>query len=897
MDLVTRDGQTVSVPDDKVGEAVASGQYGVPKGANVKVIGDTGQVGSLSADDAVKAFQAGTVKRLATNEEFHAAEVENKYGGVGGAGLATAAGLARGATVGLSDAAVTGVAGLAGGDAAKKSVAEHLSGAKEAHPYLSTGSEIAGMVAPAFLTDGASLGVEGAEGASLLGRAARIVSAPSRGVASLGEAAGGLVGRGLAGAAESGMAGKVLSRAAQLGAQGMVEGSLYGAGNEVSEAALGNVDLTAEKLIAGAKHGAIMGGVAGAALGGGSVLAEAAAQKIAAKLEPMMEHATSAGGIEEYLNKAAGENAFKAAGAMKKDYTQVTEKLGADGVARVGRTALEELPQASGKEFWKMNLEDMAEAAATARQKWGKKVGSLIDGLDEGAATGLTHVRPDGQRILERIDADVISKLKNNPFQEGVAAQLEGALGNFRARFGKAAEVAAAPAPSVFNGGASKLEHLDGDMAALLERGKHVAPDLTGFTEQAALSGGPESLGFKQLHDIRAGLDDMVYRNAKAGSMFTEELRHVRSIIEDELTIAGEAAAKDMGGSFAAEYKAAKGKYADLRTIQDMADNSLAREGANRFVSPSDYGMGFLGAALHTSGGPAGIAVGLISGSVNHFLRKQGRQIMASGLDKASTLFSAQRMAAEVDSKIADAVETFVSSGAKPASSTPSAAMAYLKGNKAEALAKKAEQVRNFATNPAMAADKVTASLGGIGNHAPELAGAISTKATQAAAYLESKSPPMGRSGSLQPQFDKLTVSNQEALKWARHAAVVHDPLSVLDDLQQHRLTFEAVDTLKNTSPELFGQIREQMMDKVAHATKPLSYAQRVQLGLLFDFPADPSLQPQFMTSIQSTYAPANGNAAGGKEGKGAASAPHVKAAPLGLLKSIATGSQRGMTR
>jgi hypothetical protein len=845
MDLINQQGETVPVPDHEVAAAVASGQYGIPKGANVPVVNEAGTVGSLSADQAVEAFQSGKRLRIASPEEFRKAEVENQYGGVGGGALAAGAGALRGATAGLSDVAATQLAGAFGGEETKAKVAGALKGAQEANPGISTLSEVGGMLAPLAFSGGASAAAEGGEGASLLARVGRAVTAPSRLIGEVGEGIGTLAGRGIGEVAGESLAGRTLTKAAQLGAQGMVEGGLYGGGNAASEAALDNTPLTAEKLIAGVKSGAVLGGLGGVGLGATSVLAEATAKKVAEKLEPLLEHATTAEGIEEALRGGAERSAFKAAGAAKKDYVNVMGKLGEDGVQRVGRTVLEDLPAEAGKPFWKMNLEDISNAAESAKNKWGQRIGNMTGKLDEIAAVNPEVAFPSGQKIIDRVQKEVVDKLRANPFQGGIADQVSGFMDGFADRFAD------------------------------------------------------KGLGFQQLADIRRGLDDMIYRNAKAGSMYTEELRHVRGIIEDEFTQSGEKAANMVGTSFKNEWNAAKAKYADLSTIQDMSGRALAAEGANRFVSPSDYGMGFLGATLHGAVSPASLAMGVVSGSINHFLRKQGRQLLASGLDRAGTLFAAQRAVADVDGKIADAVDKFVSRAGPKTSEASPAAMKVLGGgqSKAESFAEKAGTLRNQVMTPQLMSDHVTERLGGIGNHAPQLAGTIAMKTTQAASYLDSKAPAVGRPGSLQPQFDKLMVSNAEALKWARRAAVVNNPLSVLDDLQHHRLTFEAVDTLRQTSPELYQDIRGKMMQKITETSKQLSYAQRIQLGLLFDFPADPSLEAGFIQRQQAQFQqPANQAPmpGGGKKGGGA---PKVHSANLNLLKATATGSQKAMMR
>ena len=68
-------------------------------------------------------------------------------------------------------------------------------------------------------------------------------------------------------AAEAATGASTLGRIAGMGLRGAAEGALFGAGHEVSQAALEDVPLTAERLLAGAWDGTKMGGAFGLGLG------------------------------------------------------------------------------------------------------------------------------------------------------------------------------------------------------------------------------------------------------------------------------------------------------------------------------------------------------------------------------------------------------------------------------------------------------------------------------------------------------------------------------------------------------------------------------------------------------------------------------------------------------
>lgn len=118
--------------------------------------------------------------------------------------------------------------------------------------------EIAGVVGPALLSGGTSLAAKGA-------------SAGVGAVAKAGLAAEKLTAKALKkiikDTGKEKLARRVLEKSIAKGAGSAVEGSFYGAGELISEDALGNATLNAENLVASAGAGAILGGLAGGALG------------------------------------------------------------------------------------------------------------------------------------------------------------------------------------------------------------------------------------------------------------------------------------------------------------------------------------------------------------------------------------------------------------------------------------------------------------------------------------------------------------------------------------------------------------------------------------------------------------------------------------------------------
>lgn len=181
---------------------------------------------------------------------------------------AALAGAARGLSFGLSDVALTKT-GVVNPETLRK--------LREYNPMASITGEVGGIVAPALLSGGTSLLAQGARGAGLA----------VKGVSALGAATESAILTKLGTEAAKTTARNVLERVAATGARGAVEGGFYGAGQIVSESAIGDVPLTAEKVLGTVGLSVLLGGGANIALssaGAGMKALYEKAQPIAKKV-------------------------------------------------------------------------------------------------------------------------------------------------------------------------------------------------------------------------------------------------------------------------------------------------------------------------------------------------------------------------------------------------------------------------------------------------------------------------------------------------------------------------------------------------------------------------------------------------------------------------------------
>lgn len=266
MRVVDAKGQILDLPDEQAWAGLRSGDYGLQPGQDVAVRSQQGTIGTVKAENIGTALTEG-YQPIAEAELAHE-EKRLRAESVGGVAGTIGAGVARGATLGLSDEVIAGL----GGTEAQRALNEY----REINPWLSTGSEIGGALIPAFFTGGSSGAATGAE---LAATGAREASLLSRGASALSRAAfaPARIQQGLGTLAEHGVAallpegGGLLARGARTilpdMARGVAEGALQGVGNTITEHALGNRDLTAEALIANIGHGAVMGGALGGSIG------------------------------------------------------------------------------------------------------------------------------------------------------------------------------------------------------------------------------------------------------------------------------------------------------------------------------------------------------------------------------------------------------------------------------------------------------------------------------------------------------------------------------------------------------------------------------------------------------------------------------------------------------
>ncbi len=260
-------GRVINVAPEELQKALASGQYELQ--GRTAFEDAPGAAVALSPEDAAAQLNisGGAAPQSAAAQTAAAedAQLEQMYGdGVGNTLLAGAAGVARGATLGLSDLVAKGIL-----DDEGEFALEQL---RLRNEIASTAGEIGGALAPALLSGGTGV----------LGAAARATPA---GLAT-----------GLARSAAGRIAGESAAATVLRGAvEDVVEGGAFGLGSQITNSVLHDDPFTVDALASSIGLGAVLGGAGGAVLGGLGV----AGRRIARVETPLDEMAANLGKIDE----------------------------------------------------------------------------------------------------------------------------------------------------------------------------------------------------------------------------------------------------------------------------------------------------------------------------------------------------------------------------------------------------------------------------------------------------------------------------------------------------------------------------------------------------------------------------------------------------------------------
>ncbi len=904
MKLVDRQGNLVEIPEDQVGAALSSGEFGLPEGVRPTFIKPDGRVVSFDADPQqyLRALQAGYTPE--TEQQRQQRELEAQYGGAAGETAAFALGVARSLSFGASD----WVARALGAE-------EHLKKLKQASPGLSTAGEWAGLGA-ALLTPG---GV--AKAGKLLSKA----GAPVRSVAKLGKKAEDITVRALGGS-KGGLIRQSLAKGAGLGVGSGIEGAIYGAGQWASDVALGDAELTAESLMGYAKTGAVWGAGIGGALGAsGEILkrgigtGRAFVGKGAKSIRKMWETARgrkALPGVDEALEDILENPSVWDEGMGKffgtdvegltklrknpEELRRATQSLKVrDDAARElsdlrnkARAAEDDVLSVSRGRMKREVMADIATqgdemAAAIKSQNLIDELRfDLDDMLKSPGEYGFTATAKKMNKILDATE----ERMRKTLFSKEPGAggrlfneldQLKRDIGNLRSKMNRVRDPGNLEyaAMDKFSDMYEKIrnplesESLWGAKAAQMQRA--VNEKWTAYLRRSKFRR-------KYRLDRMAGEVDWGKQSADEGAKLWEadpgearrfiddlgtpkadlDLEHFRNqaLLKEGLMdeIAKHYDLGDRADSLVAAKDANK-KIASI--VDDMertvgAQNQLADivRASSNMSAVIPAGIGGLGGFM--VGGPLGAMAGVLlspltnPGRLLHLKAAYHRMREGFQLELAKSLSGyIKRAKAAGKAGAGFARKAYVPASLSALENSFWGEKKEKSNERYDAFNKRYRELTEFMSNPHRAMERLSKNLDGIHEAAPSVAEQMAIKGMQAANFLLSKAPqPLGR----ETLFGKdWQPSDVDLAKWSRYIAAVQDPSELLRELDAGALTVETVEAVRAVYPRIYEQIVSQLAEEIPTLRDKLPYSDRVQLSVLFDLPVEETMDNDFVATMQ----------------------------------------------
>lgn len=822
--LANKDPEAADAAMDKLGYSGKTSTRIAPQPL-VKIRTADGAYGTVPRKDLAQALASDA--EVVSDAEFNKAALQKEYGGIGGVAAAGGLGLARGATFGLSD-----VAGSALG------YGEQIDKLQQANPLASMAGEGVGMVAPLALSGGAAAPLEEA---GIAARGMRAATAIPRAVGGLGmlaeEGAAKLVGR----EAESAL-GRLGQKAVTSGAQAATEGAFINVAQELTDDAIHDKELTAEKLFAAAGKGALFGTV----LGGGLGLAGGALEELGTKLASKAEGAIGKT-ASDFFDEQSAEAAFRAAGGGKKLASKADEFAG--GWDRVGKIWRDEAPGLVGeKSFASMDREKLTEAALRGMEKSGGRIDGALTSFDEAALKA--GKSPTIRDVVSSIDRTIDSTLQHAG-HEPLTARLE----SFR----------------------DSILRLSGARAA-------------GGAGEAALNL-DQAISFKQWQAWRKDADALWNEAAKGTSAKFLDLRR-------EMETSMMRKAEEVGaGAALKDYQAAKSDWQAWKYLERATANASAAQGSNRVMSLTDTIAGGAGAAVGGAiGGPVGaLAGGGIASGINHLVRTRGDFVMAEGARQLSSLTAAQGAAERMDLAIGNAAKGLLR-GARDAG-VGLGTFAHAKREK-EPTKKKSNNAdvdklaRRIATMTAQqATDAIQKHIAPLQPHANQLAGHLSTVASRAMSFLQSKAPKEKSPASWLRPLQPPRMSDIERSEWRDYVTTILDPETVFKDLERGRISRNRVEALKAVYPRQFQQLKDEIQQQAPRLQRNLDMQQKAACSVVFETPIGDMFEPEAVATFQATFGSEEQEAAAGQP------APPKQIAPSNPTPELGPSDQTQMKR
>ncbi len=886
-------------------------------------IGKGNDTGTVDAAEAIKAIDQGW--ELIDDEDARSRQIAREESGLLGQAQGVVEAGVSGLTLGASDWIIQGHEKSKGGAEAREGLQRYQARAKAAGAAGDV-ARFVGEAAPVLLSGGtgalaktgAAVGKRGllGSGRALLGK----VGAAPLAVDAVGAAAE----RGAVKLLGSGLRG----RTAGALARGGVEGFASGVGQEIHESVLGDREITAERLLAAGGMGALMGGAASGAFPLVGAAARGTAKVPASAMRKVLAKATKSapenmGPAAEWVSTMASGRVFE---PIKKQADLLKSKEGrqlAYDALHNAEAVTERAANVARKEIDNMN-ESISRVLRKTEADRTTNMGKLFSRADDASVPDM--VRRDLEAASDRILGDeglgIVERYGSGEMRKKVLDDAKGAIE--RAWEDVVEGLDAAGAHKRLLGTKRRLQQMARDVGRKDAASEATSNLLTNVSRQLddALSRdqyGAASVAYKEMRDAdRLALqsNDKLFARGRDGSKkgrnvlgrilspdeitsnadimtFTKRVGNAKYADQAELADdfferqiqAMEVRAKHSGdAAVKADVKALRKQQKELkRTLREqakVADIIDANRASGRGgLSGVLAAMGPSGAAV--SGAVLGGAPGMAVGAALNALARPAQTIRTlaavghladkAGLDLDGIVSRVTSVGSAVKSSAKRGAARTAKAGKKAKPRRKALRSAAARGA-AQHTNRRSQEQREKSQRAAMLADpdELTRAIASDMHHlteaAPGLAGAAADTVHRAAEFLASKLPPE----TVDPiSGSKRIVDEGTRDKFDRYYEAVTEPVEALKRLENGTFTVEHSEAIREVWPALYADMQEKVMEGMQAAAdrgEVLPFSRRISLGILFQLPTDPSMEPGMQARLQALHIQAGAEEAAQEE-------------------------------
>jgi len=779
-------------------------------------------------------------------------DYEDRSGMLGGAKAAALA-TARGLSLNLSDLAAV-KSGLLTQDEIQKY--------QDLWPKLSTTGEIAGAIAPVVLSGGSGL-------------VAKSLGAPSYAAFKAAQMAEGLVAAGLETGAKKTIAKQILASALGGAANAATYGTALETGKIITEAGLGNPDLTSEKIIARIGMAALLNGTMGAVLGpaltvGPSIIEKARASSL---------------GLENFITKAENAAARGIAKTAGKAYNVPEEYFMDIAGSKVAREAVikPDVIKMADREAAIRNVGEVVDSAeqiknGITRELKPAQIKISVDNSPAGTAKATVaydELKTYGKGLLEEM------KAKPNVYNQTVVNDFENALKSMAEK--EAGTKGLMKASDVYNLGEQfkneldnvipwQAEITDASERAALNKVKDLRFQAKQFvtndqiwgemggktsllndllkTHYDLLQFGRENQWLRQMTDV-GGIGKKTVVNAQRIDAFLKDIdkpgfiyrnEWLTKMLENTRDLA--AVAEEMGKSAKPLQNVFESSERLAPMIKKQAETISTIE--KQFA---EFGAQSKFKHLQTGSSPIGMV-----GNILHLGHP-------TKLLKAYAML--EREGGAVTKQIGDALGAFFKAAGSPnirPAAIPTGVRVLQntsfgersrKQSKNDAYKDQLTKLSQFMASPEAAMTKFIENTKDMRAAAPKLADALVQKQAAAVKYLYESAPKQSEPSVFKTEYKP---SDQELSAWSRKFEIANNPLSILDELKHGSLTKEHVEALSVLSPNLHAEIKNKIIDYLTEHEGNVAYKDRVGISLIMGMPVEKTMRPDFVMAMQKAH-------------------------------------------